>query len=92
MTAVAGTNLLITAGRASDEDWPPYDPITIYVGEEFTWVGGAQSRTGIRADYADDCPDATEAITAAWQISLTDPQWGRYDILWPALTRFAATL
>jgi hypothetical protein len=33
-------------------------------------------------------PDATEALCAAWQVTVIDPQWGRQDRLWPALTEF----
>ena len=36
------------------------------------------------------CPRAAREIRAAWHITITDPEPGRNDRLWPALSAFAA--
>ena len=30
-------------------------------------------------------PAVIEALYEAWQVTLIDPEWGRNDVLWPAL-------
>jgi hypothetical protein len=91
MGAVADADLIITAARAApDEDQGPFINITLDEGEEFTWDGGAVNRRSIEADYGHDCPDAIDALCRAWQVTLIDPQWGRNDLLWPLLERFAS--
>ena len=39
--------------------------------------------------YADRCPQAAAEIRDAWFITITDPEPGRNDRLWPALADFA---
>ena len=41
--------------------------------------------------YAARCPDARREIAAAWWVSVTDPEPGRNDRLWPMLASFAGT-
>jgi hypothetical protein len=90
MAAVADADLIITAARAAaDEDLGPFINITLDEGDEFTWDGGAMTQRQIEAAYRKDCPDAVEALCRAWQVTLIDPQWGRNDVLWPMLARFA---
>jgi len=90
MAAVADADLIITAARAAPyDDLAPFIAITLDDGEEFTWDGGADSRESIEHGYGHDCPDAVDALCRAWQVTLIDPEWGRNDLLWPLLERFA---
>ena len=96
MAAVADTDLIITAGRAigdgNERDFGPFFAITLDYGEEFTWDGHASSRRILDDSYGWVChPAAVETLYDAWQVTLIDPEWGRNDILWPTLQRFAAT-
>lgn len=91
--AVADMDLIITACRAPHEEhgWGPFTTITLDYGEEFSWDGGALSRTELEYHYEDTChPDAVRELCDAWQVTLIDPQWGRNDLLWPPLREFAA--
>jgi hypothetical protein len=90
MAAAADSDLIITAARASSGDLGPFIVITLDDGEEFTWDGGALSREEIEYGYGHDCPQAIEALCSAWQVTLIDPDWGRNDVLWPVLERFAS--
>lgn len=92
MNAFADGELLITATRAGAPglDWGPSVVITLDLGEEFTWEGGATSHTGIEDFYGRVChEDAVVALCAAWQVTIIDPEWGRNDVLWPRLQRFS---
>lgn len=40
--------------------------------------------------YAGRCPLAADEVCAAWHVTIEDPQDGRNDRLWPALTAYAA--
>jgi uncharacterized protein DUF6919 len=92
MAAAAEADLIITAARASiPESFGPFFAITLDCGEEFTWDGHAVDRATMEYDYEDTChPAVIEALSQAWQVTLIDLQWGRDDILWPVLERFAA--
>jgi hypothetical protein len=89
--AVAGADLMITAARAGPEDWPTTAPVTLSGGGECTWSGGAMSQDAIEDSYGGGTchPAAVTALRKAWQVTLTDPEWGRDDVLWPALEDFA---
>jgi hypothetical protein len=59
---------------------------------ENTWDGGTDSRKSLRYDYGPFCdPQAVDALCAAWQVTLIDPEWGRDDVLWTVLAQFAGT-
>jgi hypothetical protein len=65
--------------------------ITPSDGECYTRAGGPTSAATLRSEYAGELhPDAIEALCGAWQVSIVDLEWGRNDVLWPALGRFAA--
>jgi hypothetical protein len=49
------------------------------------------SRRDISFFYGEHCPAATAEVRAAWHVTICDPAYGRNDILWPALARFAAS-
>jgi hypothetical protein len=92
---LADTDLVITAARArrDEKGLPPTIPITLDMGEECTWDGGAQSCTDLEYHYGSTChPDAVQALCNAWQVTIVDPEWGRNDVLWAALTRFTASM
>lgn len=87
-----GTGVIVVAhASAGQED--NYDAqvvITLDVGEELTWEGARIGRSELNHHYSDWChPDAIAALARAWQVSLIDPEWGRDDVLWPALEAFA---
>jgi hypothetical protein len=89
--ATAGTGLTITAAWASEGNPGPFITVTLNYGEEFTWAGGGQSRSELEDHYGRLChPDAVRAVCDAWQVNIIDPEWGRNDVLWPALEKFAA--
>jgi hypothetical protein len=94
-TALADTDLVITAARAprGKDNLGPFITITLDMGEESTWDGGAQSRIALEYHYGQAChPDAVRALCNAWQVTLIDPEWGRNDVLWAVLARFAASM
>jgi hypothetical protein len=35
-------------------------------------------------------PEVVQELCESWQVALIDPVWGRNDVLWPVLARFAA--
>ena len=61
-------------------------------GTEVTWFGQQISRDYITgAEGWGDChPAAVAALCASWQVTVTDPVWGRSDLLWDTLTRAIA--
>jgi hypothetical protein len=61
--------------------------------QENTWFGNHLDLRDIEDDqagYGICHPGAIEALCAAWQVTIIDPEWGRNDVLWPALESFAA--
>jgi hypothetical protein len=91
-----GTPLLLMASPAgsTERNWDSRIPVTMDGDQENTWFGVTLSRSDIeeeQAGYGICHPQAVEAICAAWQIVLVDPEWGRNDVLWPALEAFAAS-
>jgi hypothetical protein len=66
--------------------------VTLRGGEDYTWFGMQLSRRDIRSSRAGwgICGrPVTGALCRAWQVTLVDMEWGRDDVLWPALERFA---
>lgn len=94
MTAVSGADLIVTAARALDDSeqrqFGPLFAITLDEGEEFTWDGIALARPTLERDHGDWHPAVIRELCAAWQVTLIDPVWGRNDVLWPVLEKFAA--
>jgi Domain of unknown function (DUF6919) len=93
--ATRDTGLYFTARKAVTAVPVSYrDAITVTCRDEQpnTWCGPVLSRGQITVEYGDIChPDAVTALADAWQVAITDPQWGRNDHLWPILERFADT-
>jgi hypothetical protein len=60
-------------------------------GRPHTGFGANLPRRHIRDDwtgYGICHPDAVDALCAAWQVTLIDPEWGRRDALWDMLAAF----
>jgi hypothetical protein len=74
LAALAGTPLVTVGARGRDK---------LGNGSRGAWRDTIGS-TG------DRCPRAVREICAAWRITITDPEPGRNDRLWPALSAFAA--
>jgi len=90
MTVVADADLAITAARGLPEDWKPSVVITLFNGAECTWDGGQETTDELEYSYVGIChDDAVRALCGAWQVTLIDPVWGRNDLLWPLLEKFA---
>jgi uncharacterized protein DUF6919 len=90
----AGTRLLLIAAPtdSSDRHWETQVCVTMDGDRENTWFGGQLARADIDdevAGYGGCHPDAVEAILRAWEVTIIDPEWGRNDVLWPALQAFA---
>ncbi len=67
--------------------------VTLAGDQENTWFGSSYTRGDIEDDqagYGICRPGAIEALCAAWQVTIIDPEWGRNDVLWPVLESFAA--
>jgi len=66
-------------------------PVTCADEEPVTWAGAVVNRGEQASGYDETChPAAVEALCAAWQVSVVDLEWGRNDVLWDALARFAS--
>lgn len=66
--------------------------VTRCSGRDVTRFGVQLSRRQIRdghLGYGVCHPDAVRALRAAFRVTLIDPEWGRNDLLWPVLARFA---
>jgi hypothetical protein len=95
--AIKGTGLRLITHRAPRRQWrwsgathEDAMVVTRDCGEDFTQFGATLSR-GLACDMAGArSPEACEAVIAAWQVTIIDPEWGRNSVLWPALERFAA--
>lgn len=61
--------------------------VTINDHAECTWAGGALDEATIEQFYGQDCPNAIDALSEAWQVDIIDPRWGRNDLLWDRLTQ-----
>jgi hypothetical protein len=89
--AAAGTALVVASSGPTEDNPGPFIVVTLDYGEEFTWAGGGQSRSELEDHYGRLChPDAVRAVCDACQVNIIDPEWGRNDVLWPALEKFAA--
>ena len=65
------------------------DPVvvTTRAGQPYTDFGVWLPPSNTRLTYGDWCSREMEAaVNAAYQVTLIDPEWGRNDVLWPALT------
>lgn len=89
--AGTGLSLVIHAAAGTVTSYDGEIMITPSDDEYYTRYGGPVSAEDLRREYADDLhPDAIEALCGAWQVSVADLEWGRNDVLWPGLGRFAA--
>jgi hypothetical protein len=92
----AGTRLILTAvptGRP-EPTWETQIPVTLDGDQENTWFGSLLAHGDIEnaeTGYSICHPDAVAVLLSSWQVTVIDPEWGRNDILWPALEAFAAS-
>jgi hypothetical protein len=91
LTATSGTDLVTLSfrpGGVSDGQVV----VTLDEGDEFTWLGSPLDTANIDHHYREDLSESgLQALHAAWQVQIIDPVWGRNDLLWDALHRFADT-
>jgi hypothetical protein len=91
----AGTPLIVLVTGPADSIERGQEsriPVTLAGDQENTWFGSHLDRGDIEDDqagYGICHPGAIEALCAAWQVTIIDPEWGRNDVLWPALGSFA---
>lgn len=93
LAGIAGSaGLLVITGRAPRfrTRYTSSVVVTMDQGYPFTSFGAQRSRRDLRADFSYCQTEATEAVCDAWQVCLIDPEWGRNDVLWPALEKFAS--
>jgi hypothetical protein len=86
------TGLLVTSWRSSAvrTRYACRVVVTARDGHPFTGYGAQESRADLHWMYGEDChPGAVEALCAAWQVCVIDPEFGRNDALWPALEKLA---
>ena len=50
-------------------------------------IAGAMDTSYLIEQYRRDIPGALPTLTAAWQIEVIDPQWGRNSLLWERVAR-----
>jgi hypothetical protein len=63
-------------------------PVTVHEARPCTWFGAHLSRRHLRdawTGYGICHPHAVEALCAAWQVTVIDPDWGHNDRLWTVL-------
>jgi hypothetical protein len=86
-----GTGLVLIARKAGRLQVSYRDaiPVTCADEEPCTWFGAVVNRDELGDAYGNCHPDAIEAVRGAWQVAIIDLEWGRNDVLWPALERFA---
>jgi hypothetical protein len=66
-------------------------PVTLREGSAITRFGAQLPRRHLRdgwTGYGICSPSAVREVCAAKQVTIVDPEWGRNDVLWPALAEF----
>lgn len=56
--------------------------ITRVKGRAVTWAGAVMTPADLDLYYGPVCPNALDALKAAWQLKIVDIHWGRADVLW----------
>lgn len=77
--------LTILVRTSSEKSRRPGVTATKADGESCTWFGDGLSRRELRHMWQGVSGAALDEVTAAWQVTLVDPQYGRNDRLWTAL-------
>ena len=65
-------------------------PVTTREGKPSTWFGMHLTRGQLAHEFDVCHPAAISALARAWQVTVIDPVWGRDDVLWPRLSRWAS--
>ena len=61
--------------------------VTKVDGQDYSWAGQKMDRAHRAHEWEGVSRAAIRRITAAWQVIIIDPEWGRNDVLWPVLDR-----
>jgi hypothetical protein len=90
-----GTGLIVIAQRSSRRRvrYGKAHVVTRHNGAAYTRFGAQLPRRDLRdphVGYGICHADAVDALCRAFRVTVIDPRWGRNDLLWPALERFAA--
>jgi hypothetical protein len=90
--ALNRTGLVVIARKPGQPSAAGRDTVPVSCADErpCRWFGGIKNASELAYQYDGWHPDAVQALCAAWQVAIIDLKWGRNDILWPALARFAA--
>lgn len=86
--AAADAGLIVIIHRLGDPDgWcaPGYTLVTLRDGQPYTAFGELIGADDLKATWSGVGATARQAITAAAQVTLADPLYGRNDRLWPLL-------
>jgi hypothetical protein len=87
--AALDTDLVVIA---SDPIYRAYSqiPVTREGQRENTWIGAGADDDELDDTYEQEVGSAAlAALKGAWQLDIFDSAWGRNDVLWPWLQRFA---
>lgn len=90
---IADAGLILLAHTPASEGHVQAATVTVTLEEDYSYTtyGGHVPREVLRDHYGEGFhPEALDALFGAWQVTLIDPEWGRNDVLWPALQRFAS--
>lgn len=70
-------------------------PVTRLDGRDVTWFGARRTRRDLRdvhVGFGECHPDAVREVCAAVQVILVEREWGRNEVLFPLLERWAASV
>jgi hypothetical protein len=89
--AIEGTGLVVMASQPGQPSAAGRDALPVSAADEqpCRWFGAARTSAELASHYDSWHPDAVAALGAAWQVAIIDLKWGRNDVLWGALGRFA---
>jgi hypothetical protein len=85
--AARAAGLLIVVHRADRVGPVPHVVVTCWNGRQHTAFGNHLPEREVHRMWHGCHPDAVRAVAAAHQVAVVDPEWGRDQVLWAALTR-----
>jgi hypothetical protein len=78
---------LIAHVTAPGPEVPAKIPVTTWNKQAKTRVGGRRGVEDVALEFEGSSPAAVQAVCAATQFAIVDPEWGRDDVLWPLLAQ-----
>jgi hypothetical protein len=89
--AIDGTGLVVIASQPGQPSATGREAVPVSAEDEqpSRWFGTPRNAAELASQYDNWHPDAVRALAAAWQVAVIDLRWGRNDVLWGALGRFA---